>query len=282
MVGRARKALEESGGRGRSGVLSALPTKYSGLAIPALWWRSMVQMRLGLHVSDLPTQCPDCGTANSIDHALQNNCGGAVAKRHNEIRDFLLKLALEARMHVPAGKEPLVGKVQDTDPDTRCDGKVRGLFSPQRDCWIDVLCCDVGANSYLGELTGHTLEAKENEKVRKHDPRVTLAHNADFAPVVCSVLGTMAPRCQHIITLCTERIAGGGAAESRDFSHILHLTRARFQATVWKATSLCLVGRGPGKDVRDNERAAARLDRMAEESFLPWRCVAEDTRTSPA
>jgi hypothetical protein len=205
----------------------------------------MVQLRLGLHdLIPIPSICPDCGIKNNIDHCLDHGCGGAIIKRHNEIRDFALALAGEAKFHIPENKEPVVGKLDEADPDNRCDGRIRGLWTPQRDCWIDALCIDTAAPSYMLQAPEKTLENGEMAKVSKHALRVSLAENADFTPIVCSVHGLLAHQSQQFVIKCTERMVGGKSADSSDFSQVLHWNRARFQAAVWRATSLCLVGRG--------------------------------------
>ena len=58
MVGRQRVAFEESVGRGKSGLLTKVPTTNSGLQMEPMWFRIGLQMRLGLPVIDLPDRCP--------------------------------------------------------------------------------------------------------------------------------------------------------------------------------------------------------------------------------
>ena len=142
--GRALAHMLDAKGRGRSGVLTTVPTKWSGTTMPALWWRTMAQMRLGLFQQiQLPAQCPDCGHTNSIDHALgageRGGCGGARIECHNEIGIFAKKLASEAGFHVPQRKEPKVGFIpgeEDGEKAIRCDGIIRGLKTFHRDTWV--------------------------------------------------------------------------------------------------------------------------------------------------
>ena len=100
MVGRQRVAFEESVGRGKSGLLTKVPTADSGLQMEPLWFRIGLQLRLGLPVAALPDRCPDCLKKNSIEHALGSGehgaCGGARDRRHDEVCEHLRQLAREA------------------------------------------------------------------------------------------------------------------------------------------------------------------------------------------
>jgi hypothetical protein len=273
--GRHRKAFEEGCKRGQSGVLTTIPTTDSGTAMPGLWWKCLTQLRLGLPVSDLPKTCPDCGCRNSVDHALGGGsiggCGGARAKRHNEAVVFVSRMAQDAKLHVVEG-EPMVPKLHPDDPETRCDGIIRGLLTPQRETWIDIEVVDTGAVSHLMEKSEETLEKAEKEKRRKHAPRL-LATNRDFIPIVASVHGTTAFDCQHTIKTCTKLMMGSKSEDKAEFAHLLHLNRARFQAAVWRATALCLVGRR-GKT---QEAACEHHEKEKHKTpSLPWACVTSD------
>ena len=78
---------------------------------------------------------------------------------------------------------------------------------------------------------------------------------------------------------CTERMVGRkSAGSSRDYSRVLCLNRARFQAAAWRATALCLVGRrgkSAEKAVKDAEKRATDID-----VTVPWICVATDAGCS--
>jgi hypothetical protein len=292
LVGRQRKGFEEAQGRGQSAILTAVPTTYSGTWMPALWWRVAIQLRLGLHPKSLPAICPDCGKANSVDHALggeeNGKCGGAVNRRHNEIVRYVKKMAEEAGLWVDGRPEPAVGKIggpESKEKDTRCDGIVRGLVTPQREAWLDVQVVDTGAWSHLDEAPEKTLEKAERGKKEKHARRVRVAHNADFLPIVCSVYGTTAFHCQRTIKSCTELMMGKGATEDvNDLGRVLHLNRARFQAAVWRATALCVVGRRGGRRMTEAEAKMEKEEREGKELSaavqMPWLCVAEDARAA--
>jgi hypothetical protein len=277
LTGRDRKVMEELTGRGRGAILTVIPTKWSGTAMAPLRWRSGVQARLGLErCMGLPKQCPDCGAENSYDHAVgECKYGGVKLRMHNEVVEDVERMAEEAGLWIPnKGVEPVVGKIGEEDAENRCDTIVRGLLTPQRDCWIDVQVIDTGSKSYLTETVEMTLKNGESKKVKKHGDRVGIAENADFRPIVCSVHGSMASKAKEFTYLCTERIAGKEGSKSPDFGRLLHLQRARFQAAVWNAVSLCLWGRhGKG---RHAQKEALRLKEQAEGVVIPWEFVVAD------
>jgi len=285
LVGRARRAFEESDGRGKSGILTKVPTSLSGLEMPALWWQTCIQLRLGLPVKALPDKCPDCQRANDEDHALgdgkRGGCGGARTRRHNEIGEFLLSWAEDAGYLVPASREPSVGKIDVDDLDNRCDGIIRGLRTFQREAWVDILCCDTGAPSHRDKDLENVLSDAERDKNKKHYKRVSLKHNADFVPIVCSVYGTMANQCRQTITTITNmQLRKSAEKRGSDLSQVLHLNRARFQACVWKAVAMNLVGRKGLKTGRrgDDENEESADIRYLAGNDVPWLIVAEDAR----
>jgi hypothetical protein len=286
LVGRARKAFEETATRGQSGVLTVTPTTFSGTILPALWWRVSLQLRLGLQVQDLPDKCPSCQKKNTLDHALGGGkhgaCGAARDRRHDEVVDYVKRLATEAGFIVSAVNEPTVGKIggpNTKEPDTRVDGIIRGLITPQREAWFDGEVVDTGAWSHTPKEAGKTLEKEEKKKIKKHATRVAVAHSADFVPVVCSVYGSTAYNCQLLVKLCTERMMGITASPI-DKSRVLHLQRAKLQAAIWRATALCIVGRRGPKAATASEESAKEKELRADIQ-MPWLCVAVDARAPP-
>jgi hypothetical protein len=292
LVGRDRHAFGEAAGRGKGGVLTAVPTELVGTAMSAVAWRVNVQLRLGLVPKELPTRCPDCRKANPIDHALgdgkDGGCGGARIRRHNEVGEFVLRSAEKAGYVVPSCRNPLVGKIDRKDLDTKCDGIIRGFMAPQRETWVDAVVSDTGAPSHRNQPAEKTLEQAANKKKEKHHTRVMICHNADFLEIACSVYGSMAFNCQQTIKRIAERMVEKSAAKgSSDRSQVLHLMRARFQAAVWRATASCVVGRkGTAwrkgrKEDDDEEDDHDELEVAAAGGAgdnVPWLLVAGDAR----
>jgi hypothetical protein len=277
--GRHKVAFKESRMRGNSGVLTTVPTVDSGVSMPGMWWTANVQLRLGISVTDLPQRCPDCGCKNTNDHALgggaTGGCGGARGRRHNEVNAFMTQMAKDAKLHV-VEKEPLVPKLHPGDKETRCDGIIRGLLTPQREAWIDTEVVDTGAISYLMMEAGQALDDAATEKRKKHAPRL-MAAGHDFVPLISSVYGTPAFDCQRTIKTCTDLMLGKNVENKAERSHLLHLHRARFQASVWRATALCLLGRRGRKQEAACEEHDEDLDHAPS---LPWSCITADAGLS--
>jgi hypothetical protein len=236
--------------------------------------------------TDLPQRCPTCQKKNSLDHALgggkDGKCGGWVNIRHNEIVEFVKRLAEEADLIVSDREEPAVGKIGGEDskePDTRCDGIIRGLITPQREAWFDNEVVWTGADTNVTKDPRKVLETAEKKKIKKHFERVTIAENADFIPLVCSVYGSTAFHCQQFLRTCTERIVGKSAAkDSADVARLLHLHRAQFQAAVWRAVALCEVGRSSRKAQGALKKKEIEEKELGKEAVLPWLCVAVDAK----
>jgi hypothetical protein len=302
MVGRERVAFGESLGRGQSGILTVIPTTNSGIRMPPLWWRVGVQLRLGIVPEALPAKCPNCQKANNLDHALgsgkRGGCGWARGLRHNEVVEYLKRMAEEVGLPVQATSEPAVGKIGGDNKDTKCDGIIRGLETPQRDAWIDGMVMDTGAPSHQDKPPMKALIEGEDEKFEKHGRRVAIANGADFVPIVCSVYGTLAPKCQRTIKTITERMTDKSKLkDKKDLARMLHHNRARFQAAIWRANAMCVVGRrrqpkkkedGEGTEwrmvspVEMLEEFEEKMGRLEGGMETPWLCVAEDARAGEA
>ena len=57
-------------------------------------FRDAICLRYGWSLPRLPNHCV-CGTALTVDHALNCKCGDFVSIRHNEVRDLTAKLVTE-------------------------------------------------------------------------------------------------------------------------------------------------------------------------------------------
>lgn len=199
-------------------------------------------------------------------------------RRHDEVCDFLKQLAREAGYLVSETDEPAVGKLNPEDADTRCDGIIHALKTPQRETWFDGEIVDTGAKRHEVKSVEEVLLGEEKGKFDKHGKRVTLADGGDFVPIVCSVYGSLAVQCRQTIKIITERMLGKSReGEAGDMSRMLHLNRARFQAAIWRATALCVVGRAGKKAEEERRKQRAAEEGGAE---LPWECVAADAKAS--
>ena len=119
------------------------------------------------------------------------------------------------------------------------------------------------------------LSQAEDAKVKKHARRVAVAENADFLPFICSKQGTLAFQSQQFLKTCTEKILGESTGDA-EAARALHLNRARMQAAIWRATSLCIVGR-KGDKAAKAAKARAKEEKEAQRAReLPLWCVSAD------
>ncbi len=131
--------------------------------------------------------------------------------------------------------------------DARADLVARGEGG--RDWYFDVAVIDSGAPSYLKKTLTKVLQEYEEYKLRKYADRV--APLGAFSPLVCTVYGTLAPSA----ALSAHRVAHGVDPDRDERSSTVDLHAAVLQASIIKATSLCLRGRAwtslPLVDVAD-------------------------------
>eukprot|EP00978_Attheya_sp_CCMP212_P020225 scaffold57622_cov65-Attheya_sp.AAC.2 len=122
----------------------------------------------------------------SVGHALQCKTGGLVIMRHNEVKDELGYLAGIATSSNAVRDEPLINQghaatggaaanananpqpndQQATPEGLRGDLLVRGVWSKQTSCIIDVRICDTDSNSYLSSTPEKVLRKQELKRRR--------------------------------------------------------------------------------------------------------------------
>jgi hypothetical protein len=98
--------------------LQALPSHAFGNAVPAAYFRVMLQRRLRMTVFESSSFCPMCdGVCDTYgDHCLVCPCGGDRTLRHNQIRNAA------ARFCAAAGLRPVVEKPNLLRPRPCIDG----------------------------------------------------------------------------------------------------------------------------------------------------------------
>lgn len=85
----------------------------------------------------------------------------------------------------------------------------------------------------------------------------------------------MAFKADDTIYRLTELTTGKGGSRSKDFSHLLHLMRARVQVAVANAVGICMFG-------RNGKKAQKAMDQECElqeafESGMPLGCLLADS-----
>jgi hypothetical protein len=241
--GRSGKALEEALDSNCSDWLSYAPLERRDLVLDRQTFRDAVALRMGVDFPDpLPPYCPSCGELFDLSHALKCKKGGWVTKRHNQVARVWR--ALFKRVSPVVEAEPLVAppinltKASTTRcVDARADIMVAGLFRALQDAYLDVFVSDTGAASYVARQSKVVLREKQSRKRCKYDERVEPL--GVFAPLGCSIYGTLAPEAEDILTL----VVKGLDEEAVEKRSTVAWERIALQVGIVKAVSLCLRSR---------------------------------------
>jgi hypothetical protein len=243
--GRAGKALEEALDSDCSDWLSYAPLMHRDLVLSRQAFRDAIALRMGVNLPDsLPAYCPSCGDPFSVSHALKCKKGGWVMRRHNEVARVwraLFKrvsdIVLPEPFVAPALPQYMTKRSTTRREDARADILVAGLFSLLRDAYLDCFVTDTGADCYVDKKAKSVLREKQARKRGKYDERVKPL--GDFAPLGCSVYGTLAPEAEAILTL----VVKGLDAEKVEKTSTVAWERVAIQVGILKAVSLCLRSR---------------------------------------
>jgi hypothetical protein len=246
LSGRAAKGFEEARLRGGSSWLSFVPLDELRLGLDRQTFRDAIALRMGLPFPDsLPSHCPSCGADFDVDHALRCKKGGWVSRRHLEvIRAWKFYLSRggyhslrEEPYLCPLPSGAVVREGTTRELDARADLVARGEGG--RDWYFDVAIIDSFAahHSRGGKSSLKALTDYENEKNKKYFDRV--APLGGFIPLVCTVYGTLGPAA----AVLAHRVAHGVDADREEKSAVVDLHSAVLQASIIKATSLCLRSR---------------------------------------
>jgi hypothetical protein len=214
-------------------------------------------IRYGYELLNLPGKCDGCGAKFSVGHALQCKKGGLVNMHHNEVKDELGYLCGIATCSNAVRDEPLINQGhaatgagnananatptapnQDTPEGLRGDLLVRGVWSKQTSCIIDVRVCDTDSNSYLSSTPANILRKQELEKKKKY-LQPCLDSRRDFTPYVLSVDGMLATEAKEL----NKRLAGKIANRWKTtYSKVCGWVNARISIATLRATHICLRG----------------------------------------
>ena len=120
----------------------------------------------------------------------------------------------------------------------RGDILVRGFWSRDTDCIVDVRICDVNQKSYLSKKPSTILKNAEAEKKRKYlNP--CLEQRRHFTPFVVSCEGMMGREADSFIRCLSKRLS---KKWFRPYSKIVNFVRTRFAISLVRAKNRCLRG----------------------------------------
>ena len=136
-LGRAAKLVSD---KGASHWLTAVPLECHGRVLHKGTFRDALCPEYGWMPERLPTKC-ECGSAFSINHALNCPSGAFPILRHTEVRDFTGKLLAEVCPDVTLEPDlqPLEGESLDFasanhEDNARADIRARGFWGGNRQC----------------------------------------------------------------------------------------------------------------------------------------------------
>ena len=104
------------------------------------------------------------------------------------------------------------------------------------DAYLDVGVTDTAAGCYVSRNPKSCLREKETRKRGKYEERVNPI--GSFAPLICSVYGTLAPEAEAILA----RVVKGLDADKVEKTSTVAWERVALQVGIVKAVSLCLRG----------------------------------------
>ena len=260
LTGRSRKAMEEAFDMGNGfDWLSHAPLDHLGLSLDRQRFFEAIALRMGVELPDsLPDFCPSCGAPFDIAHALKCKNGDWVKRRHNEVARTWATLfkrvsptvEMEPYLSSPVGaKRPSTSKKVGA----RADIFATGIFRNGQGAYFDIAVIDTGAACHVAAL-----KDKEQRKRVKYEERAEMA-GGTFAPLVCSVYGTLAPEAAKVLSLAIARLDEENG-EKRSSGRML---RVGVQVAILKATSLCLRARSMTEPPKETDLTALSEDCQA-------------------
>ncbi|KAL5505424.1 hypothetical protein EMCRGX_G006855 [Ephydatia muelleri] len=193
-----QRALRRSLNGKTSTWLNVLPLQNYHFDLSPLQFRDGLAIRYLRDPPCLPPKCDGCGTALTLQHALDCKKGGLVIQRHNEIRDCTGDIASQVWTHVI--KEPVVREadVKNADGGLRLDLGIRGVWQPQVEALFDVKVVDTDAPSHRTHSPEAILESGAKEKKRVYEQAV-VERRGNFTPIVLSVDGLLHREAEHFL-----------------------------------------------------------------------------------
>lgn len=238
--------------------LSVLPSQVNGTELSADEFRDNVMLRYAREPVHLPTHCDGCHKKFSVRHALECKKGGLVISRHDEVRDELAALAVQAYKPSSVRDEPKIypSRPEDNTPATaqhasqvsrnlrktrnedRGDLLIRGLWARSTDCIIDVRMTDIDCPSNRSRKPESVLAAHEREKKKKY-LQPCLEQRRHFTPFVTSTDGLIGEEAKTLL----KKLASDLAEKSgKQYSQVCGYVRARISIAIVRATHRCLRG----------------------------------------
>ena len=238
---RAAKLISD---KGASNWLTALPLARHGFVLHKGAFRDALCLRYGWMPKKLLTKC-ECGSAFSINHALNCPNGTFPILRHNEVRDFTGKLLAEVCPDVilEPDLQPLEGESLDFasanhEDNARADIRARGFWGGNRQCvFFDVKVFNPNAQSYRWSSLESCFRHEENTKKRKYEQRNIEVEHGSFTPLVFSTSGGMG----NLASTFYKRLASLLSEKRREaYSSTLGWIRTHLSFSLLRSAIMCV------------------------------------------
>ena len=201
-----QRALRRSTNGKTSTWLNVLPLQNYHFDLSPLQFRDGLTICYLRDLPCLPPRCDGCGTALTLQHALDCKKGGLVIQRHNEIRDCIGDIASQVWTHVI--KEPVVREADANNADggLRLDLGISWVRQPQVEARFDVKVVDTDARSHRTHSPEAILESGAKEKKRVYEQAV-VERRGKFTPIVLSVDGLLHRETEHFLKRMAANLA---------------------------------------------------------------------------
>ena len=193
-------AMDISSDKGSSNWVTAYPSYERHTDLSKGEFTDAVCLRYGWPILSIDADCA-CGTAFSVEHALNCKFGGLRAIQHNEVRDVMAQCMKDsgyAHVETEPCLQELSGEVfqhktANKEAEARSDIKVKGFWCKERQAFFDIKVVSPFARSY-SHMTPMALFAQaERVKEREYGERIRRVEHGDFTPLVFTCTGGMAP-----------------------------------------------------------------------------------------
>ena len=189
------RLTQQARDKGASSWLNAIPLKDQGLTLNKQKFRDFLRLRYNLPLQDLPSTRA-CGEPFDVSHGLScKKGGGAVAQRHDGVRNLLNFLLSKVckNVQVEPHLQPLDNEVMNlrsatTSSDARLDVKAGGFWSHGVTSFFSNSIFDVRV-TYVNSKTNQgkpaaaiSFKEQESKKKRKYQKRVLEVEMGSFSP----------------------------------------------------------------------------------------------------
>ena len=259
-----RHCLLQASEKGASSWLTALPLDSQGYTLNKREFRDSVCLRYGWNIADIPRDCA-CGKKNSIDHALTCSLGGYVHLRHNNLRDLLAEMLVDAKCRDVVVEPPLVQVNPDrfksstnTQPEARLDIAATGVHGTFERTFFDVRVTHPNCESNIHKTLPQLYKEHEDKKKRMYEERILEAEKGSFTPLVFSTSGG-----KILIKKLATRIADG---KNEKYEDVIYHLRVRIRYAILRSTLLAIRGQR-GRKLRNVDSIEETFFNIIPEAF---------------